>query len=515
MKKKIVFLFIFLLFKAAVYAYEIDLNADNLEYDQNCGKISAYGNVIITWQGKKVKADFVEFLVDEKIMTASGGVKIEEDGNSFFADNISYHFEGESGEINQTFTSAASAVFMRSESMLRQGKDIYAVNNIKISNCDLDHPHTYFKAKRGKITLGKRVTIYNPIFYIGKVPIFYLPIVTKSLEGGRGFSSRLKYKIEPGYTNNGGLSVMNSFEYRFNQQALLKASLDYFGTRGFGYGGEFDYFTQNARASVFAYNIKDLSYGMDRWTVRPFYWHRLNDKWTIQSQAELISDSTFNNYYNQNDWNRTMNTLHSYAALTRQGQRANLMIVTERYDNYDSYKGEFETTSITLPQINFTYYPKKIFWGITNSFNLIYNNNYREWQYGSDNFFYRNTASFNYTLAKDYKLGRRFTLKPTLGISEEWSDKNTLGATDNTFLTRYSAGLNSRFRATGWMDWNINYSAVARTEKNSLQIDSSADDYGIESNFLTYSNYMYVGNRTIVRNFLSYNLKDDRRHVPQ
>ncbi|MCL2390406.1 MAG: hypothetical protein FWD54_02065 [Endomicrobia bacterium] len=512
MKKKIFLFFIFLLFSTAVFAYEVDINADNLVYDQNSGKISADGNVILVWKGKKVKADYVEFLVDKKVMNAYGGVKIEEDGNAFFADSINYNFSDESGEIKNTFA-ASSSIFMRAEAMLRQDKDTYSVNSVKISNCDLDHPHTYFKAKKGKITIGKRVTLYNPIFYIGKIPIFYLPIVTKSLEGGSGFSSKLNYKFEPGYTSDGGVSIKNTLEYRFNNKTSASALFDYYGSRGWGYGGQFDYFSNDAKASVFAYHIEDLSTGTDRWTVRPYYWHRLDDKWSIQSQAEFVSDKSFNNYYNQNDWNRVMNTLESYAAITRQDQNGNLMILARRFDTYDPSKGDFETTSLTLPQVNFTYYPKKIFWGITNSFNLVYNNDYRE--YSLDNFFYKNSTAFSYSLAKDFKFGRRFTLKPTLGFSEEWYDKNDSGEIDHMFLSKYSASLNSRFRATSWMDWNINYSATARAGRNSLQIDSAANDYGIESNLLSYTNYMYIGNRTTVRNFLSYNLKEDRLFTPQ
>ncbi|MDR1696294.1 MAG: hypothetical protein LBR69_06685 [Endomicrobium sp.] len=515
MKKKLFFIFIFLSFNAALFAHEVDINADNLEYDQDCGKISASGNVVLVWQGKTVKADYAEFEVAEKNMDAYGNVKVEEDGNAFFADSVNYSFSGESGEIKETFA-ASSVIFMRAESMVRRDKDTYAVNGIKLSTCDLNHPHTYFKAKRGKFVVGKRITIYNPILYIGKIPVFYLPVVTKSLEGGKGAASKLKYEFEPGYTNDGGFSLKNILRYRFSDQFSVGALADYYGARGLGYGTEIDYFSQNAKASLYAYNINDLSVGMERWTVRPYYWHKLGDRWTIQSQAEFMSDSSFNNYYNQGDWNRTMNSLHSYASITRQGQNSNLMVVTERYDNYDSFSGEYVTTSITLPQVNFTYYPKKIFWGITNSFNLIYNNNYRQWNYSDhDGFFYKNTATFNYSLTKDFRFGRRITLKPTLGFSEEWYDKNDVKETENALLTRYSAGLNSRFRATSWMDWNINYSAVLRSQKDSLQADSSANDYGIETNLLSYTNYMYIGSRTTVRNYLSYNLREDRFYAPQ
>jgi hypothetical protein len=111
----------------------------------------------------------------------------------------------------------------------------------------------------------------------------YLPFITKSLKGGRGFEiGRLKYTFEPGYTNDGGFSIKNTLEYRFSTAASLKGFFDYLGKRGNGYGGEFDYFTPTIKGAVYVYKIDDLSAGMERWTVRPYYWQRINKEWTIQ-----------------------------------------------------------------------------------------------------------------------------------------------------------------------------------------------------------------------------------------
>ncbi|MDR1196102.1 MAG: hypothetical protein LBL00_06480 [Endomicrobium sp.] len=501
--KKIIPFILVLLLAVCAYAYEIDISADNLEYDQNCGIIKADGNVVLVWQSKEIKADYVEFFIEEKLMNAKGHVRIEEDGNSFFAEGITYKYDDETGEIRESMA-YSSIIFMRSERMDRLGKNAFAVNNITISTCDLDEPHAYFRSRKGKITLNERVTIYNAIFYIGKVPVFYLPIVTKSLKGGDGISSRFTYGADPGFTSDGGVSVKTYAEYQFTDAFKGRAMLDYYGTRGWGYGTQFDYYSNNAKASLYAYYIQDLTAGYNRWTVRPNYWHRLNKNWTIQSQAELISDETFNNYYS-NDWNRVMSRLHSYFSLTRQGNNANLAITVDREDAYDSVKGDYETTSITLPKVSLSIYPKKIIWDLVNNFTFNYANTYKEYVYGSGNPFYKNTADATYTLTKDFKFGRRFTLKPSLGITENWYDKDNYDKEHNAFLTRYFATLNSRLRVNRWMDWNLAYNVRARTAENSLKLDDDANDYGIETNSLSFTNYMYIGNRTTVRNFTSYN----------
>ncbi len=61
-KKIIVSSVVILLLSALnAFAYEINIFADNLEYDEHSSQLLAKGNVIFEWKGKKVFADYVEF----------------------------------------------------------------------------------------------------------------------------------------------------------------------------------------------------------------------------------------------------------------------------------------------------------------------------------------------------------------------------------------------------------------------------------------------------------------------
>ena len=48
---------------------------------------------------------------------------------------------------------------------------------------------------------------------------------------------------------------------------------------------------------MYAYVSKDRLADSQRWTVQPYYWQRINSLWTVQSHAEFVSDSYFNNLY--------------------------------------------------------------------------------------------------------------------------------------------------------------------------------------------------------------------------
>ncbi|MDR1926403.1 MAG: hypothetical protein LBQ13_01795, partial [Endomicrobium sp.] len=506
--KKII-IFIFMLLPALkAFAYEVGIAADNIEYDEKNGKVSAKGNVAIDWENRKVCADYVEFSIDKKIMNAYGNVKIEKSGDIIYAESVTYDYDYKIGSIKDSFA-CSSSLFIRAKYMEKRAEDVYAINKVKISNCDLDNPHTCFIANSGKLTLNKRITLYWPFFYIGKIPVFVLPIFTKSLKGGKSFTPDFKVVLEPGNTSDCGLFLRTRGLYSFSESSTGEIIYDYLGSRGNGYGGEFDYTVQNAKGSIYAYFIDDLIDKKEKWALRSYYWQKINSKWTMRSQVELMNDKRFNNYYNQNDREKIMNTLYSYISLTRQGQNTNLSMGASRKDNYDSESHSYNMVTAMLPHVKFTYYHKNIFWGIIHNFDVSCGNDYRK--YSENKFFYKDTGIFKYNLTKAFRLGKRFTLKSSLGLSENWTDKNDNNDMDNTFISKYLGNFNSRLRITNWMDWDVKYSLTARADKNSLHINSSANDCGIETNQASFVNYMYVGDRITVRNAVSYTFKQYRR----
>ncbi|MDR3307270.1 MAG: hypothetical protein LBS61_06455 [Endomicrobium sp.] len=514
-KKFIFAVFIFLLLATVVFASnEVDISADELEYDELGGRAVARGHVVLGWDNKKVFADHVEFLTNKKSMTASGNVAIEENGGIVRSESVVYNYNDETGQIKETFISSSNLLYIRSKSMDKLGKDTFSLKRVMFSTCDLDEPHSYFKANRGKLVLNRRITIYNAVFYIGKIPVFYLPFVTKSLKGGWGFGSRLRLTVETGYAGTEGFSVKTTVSCALSENSMAKVKYDYLGGRGTGYGGEFNYVTNGGMLNIDAYTVKDLLDNTERWTFRPNYFQRLNNAWTLRSSAELISDRNFNNFYNQSDWDRTTDYLRSYASLTRQGRKTSAELNFENTSKYDANTSKYEATSINLPKVSWTYYQRELVWGIMHKPFFEYSNIYKKYNSLIDPF-YKNTMTFRYALAKSFKVGGRFTLKPGLDVSENWYDRNDNNEWKNACFTSYGGTFNIRFRAASWMDWNALYIVRARTKTNSLDIDKDLRNYGIEANNVNFSNYMYIGDRTMVRNSITYNLMRDRKITPK
>ena len=505
LRKILSLLFLFLIFSISKsFAYEADITADSLTYQQEYGVITASGNITLDWLGKVLKADNIEVTLPSKKLKAQGNISIVESSNTIFADSVEYSMEEEAGTISNS-KGCSMPIFFKAEKMIKISSDTYKIENVIISNCDLDQPHHHVFAKEGILVVDKKISVSKAIYYVGKVPVFYFPKYTRYLSGGDG---KFSYEIEPGYINEGGLSLKAKLKYKFTKKFDGKLYLDYLGSIGEGTGLEFNYYeSQKIKATIFGYGALYTKDNSQRWSVQPSYWQKINDYWTVQAKGEFQSDSQFNNTYQLDNWNRTANKRTSYLSFTRQSSASNLRILSELYQLYDANDNIRPGSYLQLPQVYFSIYPKKIL-GITNNFTFHFENrtDYSVTS-SSDDFSYVSLAA-DYNITKDYRVSKRFTLKPTLGIKEEFRSKNNFIEEKAVSVANYYGSLNARYRLTSWIDFNFNYEARIRTAENSLSADTSATDKGFAKNSLLFNNYMYLSSNLILRNYTGYDFRD-------
>jgi LPS-assembly protein len=526
-KEIVVSSIVILLLSLNGFAYEINIFADNLEYYEHSSQLLARGNVVFGWEGKKAFADYVEF--NKKTVKASGNVKVEESGNTIYADSVTYNYDEENGCIEETFGRHASNVFVHTKSMEMQNKNTYAINDIKLSKCDLDNPHIHVKAKRGKIILNERLTIYNAVFYIGKIPVFYFPIFTKSLKSDKSFGSDLKFEINPKLANNKTLYLNTVISCVLSESLKGKVFADFFKKSAKLYGIKIDYTAQDANGSIFAKETNNF----EKWGLTADYFHIINSIWSLRSRIWVTNNKNNLVNYHQREWARMnienlflSNSLrlypysHSYVTVIRGGCDTNLNMSVE-HKTYERDSGH-KVSYIFLPNIELTSYSRNVFMGIIHKFHFRYQNVYGQYQYNQDyysndyeiydNYFYKGNSFtiisyLNYKLMRIFKFGNPVTVVPAIKIElvpSNIREKKLDG------LLRYSGSLNTRFRVKDWMDWNVNYSLKATTKKNSLRMGTSSNDYSIGKNSISFNNNMYFGKQTMVQNFFSYNLQQHR-----
>lgn len=508
------FLFVFILTSNLFAEYEVDIKADSLTYKQDTEIINASGNVELKWTDKIIKADNIEMKIKDQKLNAEGNVEISESKSTIFSDKIQYDMGKEHGDMQDTM-GASSSVFFRAEKMIKESSDTYKIENVIVSNCDLDKPHHYAKAKEGIFITDKKITLRKAVYYVGGIPIFYFPKYTRNLSGS---DSRFSYEITPGYTNDGGVSAKAKLKYKFTDKLNSALLLDYLGTMGEGIGLETSYYDKDKiKATIYTYGTENRKKESQQWIIRPSYWQKINDLWTVQSHAEFVSDSYFNNRYNLDDWDRVLNKRRSYVSFTRQSKKSNLRLMSELYQIYNPITNKIQNGSyLILPQVYYNLYPQKTF-GAYSSFNFTFENKTDyEILFSSKTYDYKRIkATADYNITKDYKISKRMTLKPTLGINETFYDSVDPENDDKNFTTRYYGSLNARYRLTWWMDWNLSYETKFRTQMNNLGIDYKALDRGAETNALLFNNYIYTSSNFIIRNITGYDFREieDSNHI--
>ena len=131
-----------------IYNQEMMFSADEAVYDRAEEVLVLKGNVLLFYQGKMInKADELRFELKENQFTASR-VFIQELG---------------------------SDIWIKSKK-IKADKNNYIIKSASLSSCAANNPDWQIKFSTGHFHKDKEyVSLYNPRFYLGKVPVLYLP----------------------------------------------------------------------------------------------------------------------------------------------------------------------------------------------------------------------------------------------------------------------------------------------------------------------------------------------------
>ena len=162
----------------------------------------------------------------------------------------------------------------RAESAERKPDGIITVTNAEISSCnyledDNGHysigctsaqftPHTteFYGLETIDTDVGDHsVFLTNGFWKVYGVPVMWLPIFYKPKDESPGL-----FSTQWGKDSDWGYYVMLSKRFTFSEYpySSVKVLADYYNYRGFGYGADAEFVTDNSRTEIFAYGIYDL-----------------------------------------------------------------------------------------------------------------------------------------------------------------------------------------------------------------------------------------------------------------
>ncbi|MBS1258894.1 MAG: LPS-assembly protein LptD [Candidatus Scalindua arabica] len=263
----------------------IDITADDIDSweEGDTRVIVAIGNVKIKKSGETLDADnailYMDLEKDEKGESkqsykefyAEGNVTLTQGEDLIIADKVFDNVqERKALFINSTVTRVlkppilkqTAPSFVVGEEMKQRDKGRYEVKNGNFSFCSYGHPHYRFKFKKFRITKAPKSLIgstKNNVFYLGKVPIMYVPF--------SNFSMRKKKKRlaewDTGTTDRYGKFIFTEWDVngfapeKIDPWGEIKLFLDYRELKGPGGGVEYEYEIGNSFGLLDAYFQQD------------------------------------------------------------------------------------------------------------------------------------------------------------------------------------------------------------------------------------------------------------------
>lgn len=170
---------------------------------KNNGIISATGNVLLYSQNYFISANRANYDEENKIVELFGDVNLIRQNNEASHSNYA-RIDLKTNEID---LSDAFAVNKNKEVWIQSAKgcsdnEYYSVTSSIVSSCNVQDPDWHISFSSGKLNKKtKFVHVFNPVFYLGKVPVFYLPYFGFSIDESRR-SGFLTPQI--GYSNDNG-----------------------------------------------------------------------------------------------------------------------------------------------------------------------------------------------------------------------------------------------------------------------------------------------------------------------
>jgi LPS-assembly protein len=377
------------------------------------------------------------------------------------------------------------------------------------TSCDEPSPHYRFRASSVRVRPGKYIFAWNPVFFVGRVPLFYSPFLWKSLRKKHLVHTR----VSPGYDRRNGAFARTTTLYSFAPWAYGKLYLDYYGAQGPAVGTELQHRpSEDLRGVLYAYRIRETNSGRERWTVLGSEYATLGSSYAFQGRLQAQSDAEFNNHYQRSNAFRVTPQLDNSAAFVRRGELTTTRISYSRVDVRDPADTRFLREGESMPRIELQTAPlglRGVPWLAT--VNLFADNRYERQR----NFLQRSAGARAET-TRTLNIVRGLSLTPRFALSETYESRRDAAASFTSTRTyydaytgRYELGADLRLNSrVGY--WDADYARVKRTKPGTFEGDAGAPDYGVEKDLISLQHTLLPWRSLVVRSGTGYDFRKNR-----
>lgn len=270
----------------------IVVNGDKVQYNHANKTVTGTGNVSIKYKDIKMTCEKIIVDIDKKEGLAEGSVTLYQDGNIFKSDRVLYNFEKKTGELIKG-DMTMMPWYGKAETIDKIEEKIFKLNKSYVTTCDFEKPHYRIEAKTIKVYLDDRVTAWNVFFYVGKVPILYIPYYNHPLK-----DNLPQVNIVPGHNDEWGAYLLSAWRYYFHPDSKGHVHLDWRSKRGYAEGFDYKYgLGKFGRGYCRFYYLHDREPGTsipeERWRAQLRHKWDVDENTFVAGEFHRLSDQDF------------------------------------------------------------------------------------------------------------------------------------------------------------------------------------------------------------------------------
>lgn len=492
----------------------VDYWADRAEYDGETSIMHLTGHVTLKQSTMTVRGEDIWIDDANKTGRSDQRVLVDDGVSAVYGDSGDFDFGQQTGLLYHASAGMGNSwrVHAREVRLLKERMTKYASANY--TSCDYVPPHYHFHSTSLTVIPKKYMLGWNTLFYLGPVPLFYMPFFYHSLDP----DPLIKWKLQPGTDSRDGQYVKGTLATRLSSTTYSKVFDDYYSKLGFGYGGEVDHLAgPNSRGAIYGYRIHEDGTANDRWGLFGSDYQKLGSSVSFQGRLQAQSDPSFTNDYVRSDLFRLTPELVNSAALTKIMTNGTVHLSYARDDiENPNNLNSFEKNTEDLPRIDAQSNPLRL-WKLPwlNTFSGFADDNYtvgRGYQ--------QKTVGAAWDATRSYHVAKGITYTPNFNYNETYYNENdvlnwlapTTNDNQNSSVGRWVASNNLRFNTlVGHIDATHTYSQ--RMKPDAFTVDTSQTDKGVEANNVSFTDVFVPAPRTWARFTTGYDFRTYRNQT--
>ena len=389
-------------------------------------RIFAVGNVEVRYKDIRLFADRVEINPDTKDAFAEGDVVIHTPDEVMSADKVFFNLDSSKGELKKVFGMIQPNIYYEAESIDKKNENLYSFQKAWITSCTQPTPRWNFSCSRANFKKDDYMEMWNAVFSIKKIPIFYLPYLRYPLNKERATGFLMP---QAGYSGAKGFIFGESFYWAIARNMDATFNVDYYSARGLGGGLEYRYlFSEgtggNLNAYYFIFKKDPLGQTPANASIFRFKHNQsLPGNFNLVADVDYQSSFDFLREFDNNFMRAIISNRSSQVYLSRAWADFNLNVRASQFETYFPQAG-IENSIITryLPQISLSSFKVKLFSPLYFSLSSSFN----RWQWGWKTAYQAKTQTRSQSLIFSPSLTLPFTSIP-------WLTLNSTVATNFTY----------------------------------------------------------------------------------